>query len=149
MTEQSEHGYVPTQPSEGATEGQRQAAGPPDGPAIYAPQPPAQPHQAPAYPPQPSVPTYAHPGYVQQPVYVQAPMVGFVHTTPDKSVGVAYLLLIFLGVFGVHQFYLGKAGRGVGYLFTAAWLTAGMWIDLFTLPSQVRAVNTQRRMGIR
>jgi TM2 domain-containing membrane protein YozV len=67
----------------------------------------------------------------------------------EKSAAVAYLLLFLLGIFGVHQFYLGKTGRGVGYLLTAAWLSIGCWIDLFTLPAQVRQVNTQRRLGIR
>jgi TM2 domain-containing membrane protein YozV len=67
----------------------------------------------------------------------------------DKSLGLAYVLLILLGILGVHQFYLGKFGRGTGYLLTAGWLTVGCWIDLFTLPSQVRTVNTQRRLGIR
>jgi TM2 domain-containing membrane protein YozV len=76
-------------------------------------------------------------------------MMNVVQIVPDKSTGVAYLLLIFFGVFGVHQFYLGKAGRGVGYLLTLGWLTVGLWIDLFTLASQVKAVNTQRRMGVR
>jgi len=58
-----------------------------------------------------------------------------------KSVGTAYLLWFFLGALGVHQFYLGKTGRGVSMLLTFGWLTVGLWIDLFTLPSQVRKVN--------
>ncbi len=33
-----------------------------------------------------------------------------------KSVGLAYVLLIFLGSIGVHQFYLGKTVRGIVYL---------------------------------
>jgi hypothetical protein len=71
------------------------------------------------------------------------------HAPADKSVGLAYVLWFFLGVFGAHQFYLGKIGRGVGYLLTFAWLTIGLWIDLFTLPAQIRAVNAQRRAGLR
>lgn len=62
----------------------------------------------------------------------------------NKSLGVAYVLLFTLGLFGGHQFYLGKAGRGVGYLFTGGWFTVGCLIDLFTLPSQVRTVNALR-----
>ena len=72
-----------------------------------------------------------------------------VYPAADKSVGVAYLLWLFLGVFGVHHFYLGKVGRGIGYLLTCAWLTIGLWIDLFTLPAQVKSVNAQRRAGFR
>lgn len=64
----------------------------------------------------------------------------------EKSVGVAYLLWFFFGFFGIHQFYLGKTGRGVGYLLTLGWLTIGVWIDMFTLASQVRAVNNESQM---
>ena len=67
----------------------------------------------------------------------------------DKSVGIAYLLWFFLGWFGGHQFYLGRIGRGVGYLFTLAWFTIAWWIDLFTLPAEVKHVNFERRAGRR
>ena len=42
-----------------------------------------------------------------------------------KSVGLAYVLLIFLGSIGVHQFYLGKTVRGIVYLVLgiAGWVT--------------------------
>jgi len=71
------------------------------------------------------------------------------HPVADKSVSVAYLLFFFFGWAGVHHFYLGKVGRGIGYLLTFAWLTIGWWIDLFTLPAQVRLINMQRRAGLR
>lgn len=61
-----------------------------------------------------------------------------------KSVGVAYVLWFFLGVIGVHQFYLGKTGRGISYIFTLGWVGIGLLIDLFTLPSQVRKANGQQ-----
>ncbi len=65
-----------------------------------------------------------------------------------KSVGVGYLLLIFLGVLGVHQFYLGKIGRGILYLLTGGVFLIGVVIDLFTLPSQVKTINARRAVGI-
>lgn len=34
----------------------------------------------------------------------------------QKSTGLAYVLWFFLGTLGIHQFYLGKAGRGAFYL---------------------------------
>ena len=67
---------------------------------------------------------------------------------PPKSLGIAYALWLLLGVFGVHQFYLGKIGRGILYLLTARLLGIMWLIDLFTLPSQLRMVNAQRSVGI-
>ncbi|MGE0171033.1 TM2 domain-containing protein [Nocardioides sp.] len=71
------------------------------------------------------------------------------YARPDKSLGVAYVLWLFLGFFGVHHFYLGKVGRGIGYLLTFGWFMIGLLVDLFTLPSQVHRVNAERRMGLR
>lgn len=59
----------------------------------------------------------------------------------QKSVGVAYLLWLFFGTFGAPSFYLGKTGRGVSMLLTLGWLFVGLFVDLFTLPRQVREVN--------
>lgn len=72
-----------------------------------------------------------------------------VYLRPDKSLGVAYVLWFFLGFLGVHHFYLGKVGRGVGYLLTCGWFFIGLLIDLFTLPPQVQRVNAERRVGLR
>ena len=58
-----------------------------------------------------------------------------------KSTTTAYLLWLFFGGLGIHQFYLGKTGRGISMLLTFGWLTLGLWVDLFTLPRQVRRVN--------
>ena len=58
-----------------------------------------------------------------------------------KSKGVAYLLLIFLGVIGAHRFYIGKVGTGLIYLFTFGLFGVGVFIDLFTLGGQVDVYN--------
>lgn len=58
-----------------------------------------------------------------------------------KSKFVAYLLWFFLGLLGVHKFYLGKIGMGIVYLFTGGFFTIGWFIDLFTLSTQVDAYN--------
>lgn len=63
-----------------------------------------------------------------------------------KKVGTAYILLAFFSIFGVHQFYMGKVGRGISMLLTLGWLGIGVLVDLFTLEGQVTAVN--RRNGI-
>lgn len=68
---------------------------------------------------------------------------------PPKSLGLAYVLLILFGLFGVHHFYLGKVGRGILYLLTGGVLVIGVIVDVFTLPSQVRTINARRAVGIR
>ena len=47
-----------------------------------------------------------------------------------KSAGVLWILWLFLAGFGAHQFYLGNAGKGAGYLALnfAGWLT--FWFGL-------------------
>lgn len=75
-------------------------------------------------------------------------------TNDAKSPVIAYLLLIFLGGFGAHRFYLGKTGTavtmlilwiigwvtvviGVGLLFLAV---VGIWafVDLFLIPGLIK-----------
>ncbi len=73
----------------------------------------------------------------------------YVVVVRQKEAGIAYLFWFFLGIFGAHQFYLGKVGRGLFYLFTLGVLGLGVLIDLFTLPSQVRQINTQIAVGTR
>lgn len=72
---------------------------------------------------------------------MSAPVPVQIANVNSKSIGVAYVLWFFFGIFGVHQFYLGKTGRGLGYLLTAAWGLVGWFVDLFTLPSQVKRIN--------
>ena len=46
---------------------------------------------------------------------------------------IALLLCIFLGVFGGHKFYEGKAGMGVLYLFTGGLFGIGLIVDFITI----------------
>lgn len=46
---------------------------------------------------------------------------------------VALCLCLFLGVFGAHKFYEGKAGLGVLYLLTGGLLGIGVVIDFITI----------------
>lgn len=46
---------------------------------------------------------------------------------------VAFLLCFFLGVFGGHKFYEGKAGMGVLYIFTCGLFGIGIVVDLITI----------------
>ncbi|TWU67103.1 TM2 domain protein [Crateriforma conspicua] len=54
---------------------------------------------------------------------------------------VAWILLTFLGVFGVHRFYLGKWVTGAIYLLTGGLLGIGWLYDLWTLNEQVDSAN--------
>lgn len=74
-----------------------------------------------------------------------------------KSPLLAYLLLIFVGAFGIHRFYLGRTGSGIAMLLLAiigaftlpigiglvllAALGIWMLVDLFLIPGMV---NQQR-----
>ena len=60
-----------------------------------------------------------------------------------KETWVAYVLWFFLGFLGVHKFYLGKIGWGILYLLTCGIFGIGWFIDLFTLPWQVRRANEE------
>ena len=92
---------------------------------------------------------YGVPAASSMPVTQPAARQASVYLRPDKSLGFAYLLLFFLGFLGVHHFYLGKVGRGIGYLLTFGWFMIGLLVDLFTLPSQVKRINAERRVGLR
>ena len=81
---------------------------------------------------------------------VDAPSV----TQGQKSIAVAYVLALFIGGLGIHNFYLGRTGAGVGMLvlwilgvLTAGFLVGffllaavGIWliVDLCLIPSYIR-----------
>lgn len=50
---------------------------------------------------------------------------------------VAWVLHLFLGVFGIHRFYMGKIGTGLIYLLTGGLLGIGYIYDTLTLNEQV------------
>lgn len=56
---------------------------------------------------------------------------------------VAWLLLTFLGLFGVHRMYLGKWVTALLYLLTGGLLGIGYLYDFFTLNEQVAEVNAR------
>lgn len=54
---------------------------------------------------------------------------------------VAWLLLTFLGIFGVHRFYMSKWITGLVYLLTGGLLGVGVLYDFWTLNGQVSEMN--------
>lgn len=75
----------------------------------------------------------------------------------EKSMAVAYVLLIFLGQLGIHRFYVGKVGTGITQLvlglvgWATVWVFIGfiplaiLWvwvfIDIFQTAGMVRKAN--------
>lgn len=63
----------------------------------------------------------------------------FVSGKYDYSI--AWLLLTFLGIFGVHRFYQGKLGTGILYLLTVGVFGMGIVYDFLTLNGQIDRLN--------
>ncbi|NIS69584.1 MAG: NINE protein [Proteobacteria bacterium] len=84
-----------------------------------------------------------------------------------KSTALAYVLLVFFGFIGIHQFYIGKIFAGLTHLLICCGIVMGAlwthsdegevgWViivlvllllviwDLFTLPRQIRMVFEER-----
>lgn len=55
----------------------------------------------------------------------------------------AWVLLTFLGLFGIHRFYMGKWLTGIIYLLTGGIVGLGYLYDLWTLNSQVSEINSR------
>lgn len=76
-----------------------------------------------------------------------------------KSTGIAYLLWFFLGMLGVHRFYLGRSGSGAVILvlsivsFFLSFVGIGIFlfvipaiwvlVDVFLIPGMAREYNNQ------
>ncbi len=54
---------------------------------------------------------------------------------------VAWILLTFLGVLGIHRFYMGKWLSGVVYLLTGGLFVVGIVYDYWTLNEQLTLIN--------
>lgn len=54
---------------------------------------------------------------------------------------IAWLLLTFLGLFGVHRMYMGKWVTGIVYLLTLGLFGVGYIFDLWTLNDQINERN--------
>lgn len=59
----------------------------------------------------------------------------------DKDYDVSWILLTFLGIFGIHRFYLGKWITGLIWFFTGGLFLLGYLYDYWTLNEQVDEVN--------
>ncbi len=66
-----------------------------------------------------------------------------VFTSGDINYTIAWILLTFLGFFGIHRFYMGKWGTGLIYLFTCGFFLIGVIYDYWTLNDQISQENTR------
>lgn len=62
-------------------------------------------------------------------------------TTGTYDYSIAWLLQLFLGLFGIHRFYLGKIPTGILWLLTGGLLGLGWLYDFCTLNEQVDERN--------
>ncbi|WP_163017648.1 NINE protein, partial [Pseudomonas viridiflava] len=60
---------------------------------------------------------------------------------------IAWILLAFLGVFGVHRMYQGKWITGLIHLLTGGLLLVGVLYDFWTLNTQISIRNAERNSG--
>ncbi len=65
----------------------------------------------------------------------------FRYVTGPKNYDLAWLLLTFLGVFGIHRFYLEKWVSGLIYLLTAGLFLIGVIYDYWTINTQISDYN--------
>jgi len=59
----------------------------------------------------------------------------------EVSYTMGWVLLTFLGVFGIHRFYMGKWFTGLLYLLTGGLLLIGVLYDYWTLNEQIDELN--------
>lgn len=64
-------------------------------------------------------------------------------TQGQYDYNVAWILLTFLGLFGIHRFYQGKWVTGILYLLTGGLFLLGIIHDYWTLNEQISDKNIQ------
>ena len=65
----------------------------------------------------------------------------FKYRSGNLDFTVAWILLTFLGILGVHRFYLRKWFTGIVYLLSGGIFGIGYLYDLWTLNDQVSLIN--------
>lgn len=60
----------------------------------------------------------------------------------DLDYNLSWILLTFVGVFGVHRMYMGKWLTGILYLATGGFFMVGVLYDYWTLNDQIAEINS-------
>jgi TM2 domain-containing membrane protein YozV len=63
----------------------------------------------------------------------------------DTDYSVAWILLTFLGLLGIHRIYMGKWVTGIIYMLTGGLFVVGWLYDFCTLNTQVSEINERGR----
>jgi len=71
----------------------------------------------------------------------------FRYRSGNLNYTVAWILLTFLGLFGIHRFYMGKWVTGIVYLLSGGIFGIGYLYDFWTLNDQVSLINSMRQAG--
>jgi len=67
----------------------------------------------------------------------------FRYRSGNLNYPVAWILLTFLGLFGIHRFYMGKWLTGIAYLLSGGIFGIGYLYDFWTLNDQVSLMNSR------
>ena len=67
----------------------------------------------------------------------------FRYRSGNLNYTVAWILLTFLGLFGIHRFYMGKWLTGIVYLLSGGIFGIGYLYDYWTLNDQVSLINSR------
>jgi TM2 domain-containing membrane protein YozV len=67
----------------------------------------------------------------------------FRYRSGNVNYTVAWILLTFLGLFGIHRFYMGKWLTGIVYLLSGGIFGIGYLYDYWTLNDQVSLINSR------
>ncbi len=67
----------------------------------------------------------------------------FRYRSGNLNYTVAWILLTFLGLFGIHRFYMGKWFTGIVYLLSGGIFGIGYLYDYWTLNDQVSLINSR------
>ena len=63
--------------------------------------------------------------------------------TGKINYNIAWILLTFLGILGIHRMYLGKWITGILYLLTCGFVGIGVIYDFWTLNDQITLINSK------
>jgi len=66
----------------------------------------------------------------------------FRYRSGNLNYTVAWILVTFLGLFGIHRFYMGKWFTGIVYLLSGGIFGFGYLYDLWTLNDQISLINS-------